>query len=226
MAFRVDVLTLFPRLFDGWLGESLLAKAIERRLIEVHRWDFRDWTLDKHRKVDDRPYGGGPGMVLLPQPVVEAVETVQRQDPRPGTVVMLTPRGERLTQRLVEELATMPRLLFLCGRYEGFDERVREILQPREISIGDFIVNGGEVPAMVVLEAVMRLIPGVLGDIESTREESFSRDGWLEYPQYTRPPVFRGKAVPAVLLGGHHRAIEQWRAEAAAQQPPGLPGSA
>lgn len=211
---RFDILTLFPEIFDGYLGESLLAKAIEKGLIEVHRWNIRDWAHDKHRKVDDRPYGGGPGMILAPQPVFDCVEAVQALA-EPGLLICLTPQGERLTQRLVETLTEARRLVLLCGRYEGFDERIRLGLRPREISIGDYICNGGEVPAMVVIDTVIRLIPGVLGHEDSPREESFATPGWLEYPQYTRPPVFRGMAVPEVLLSGNHAEIARWRAEQA-----------
>jgi tRNA (guanine37-N1)-methyltransferase len=214
MPVRFDVLTLFPGVFEGFLQESLLAKAIAKGLIEVHRWDIREWTLDKHAKVDDRPYGGGAGMVIGCQAMFDGVEAVQRLA-EPGELIALTPQGERLTQRVVERLASLPRLILLCGRYEGYDERVYEGLQPKLVSIGDFICNGGEVPAMVLIDAVSRLIPGVLGDERSAREDSFSRPGWMEYPQYTRPPVFRGMQVPPVLLGGDHGAIERWRAEQA-----------
>jgi tRNA (guanine37-N1)-methyltransferase len=214
MPIRFDVLTLFPGMFDGFLQESLLAKAIDRGLIDVHRWDVREWTLDKHAKVDDRPYGGGAGMVIGCQAVFDCVDAVRRMGP-PGELIVMSPQGERLTQRVVEELAARERLIMLCGRYEGFDERVYEGLKPTPLSIGDYVCNGGEVPAMVVIETVSRLIPGVLGHDRSAREDSFSRPGWMEYPQYTRPPIFRGMAVPPVLLGGDHGAIERWRAEQA-----------
>src|SRR5262245_266862 len=183
MPIRFDVLTLFPGMFDGFLKESLLAKAIANGLIEIHRWDVREWTLDKHAKVDDRPYGGGAGMVIGCQAVFDAVEAVQLLG-GPGALIALTPQGERLTQRTVEQLAAQPRLILLCGRYEGFDERIYEGLRPRMLSIGDFVCNGGEVPAMVVIDAVARLVPGVLGDERSAQEDSFSRQGWMEYPQY------------------------------------------
>lgn len=214
MSIRFDILTLFPEIFDGYLGESLLKLAIAKGLVEVHRWNIRDYTKDKHLKVDDRPYGGGPGMVLTPQPVFDCVESVQAAA-EPGLLVALTPQGERLTQPLVSELAQVPRLLLLCGRYEGFDERIRLGLRPREISIGDFICNGGEVPAMVLIDTIIRLIPGVLGHEGSAAEDSFSSPDWLEYPQYTRPPEFRGMTVPEVLVGGNHARIAQWRAEQA-----------
>ncbi|MFO0944517.1 MAG: tRNA (guanosine(37)-N1)-methyltransferase TrmD [Planctomycetota bacterium] len=211
---RFDILTLFPEIFDGYLGQSLLKLSIARGLVEVHRWNIRDWTTDRHRKVDDRPYGGGPGMVMMPGPIFDCVEEVQRKA-EPGLLVSMTPQGERWTQDLVAELASVPRVLLLCGRYEGFDERVRIGLQPREISVGDFVCNGGEVPAMVVIDTVIRLIPGVLGHEGSAQEDSFSRPGWIEYPQYTRPPEFRGMKVPDVLIGGHHAEIARWREEQA-----------
>jgi len=217
MAIRFDVLTLFPGIFDGFLQEALLAKAIAKRLIAVHRWDIREWTVDKHAKVDDRPYGGGAGMVIGCQPAFDAVEAVRRLA-EPGELIALSPQGERLTQGMVERLARIPRLILLCGRYEGYDERIYDGLRPRLLSIGDYICNGGEVPAMVLIDAVARLIPGVLGDERSALEDSFSRPGWMEYPQYTRPPVFRGMQVPPVLLGGDHGAIERWRAERAHQR--------
>jgi tRNA (guanine37-N1)-methyltransferase len=213
-AFRFDILTLFPEIFEGYLGQSLVRIAQQRGLIEVYRWNIRDWSADtKHHKVDDRPYGGGPGMILMPQPVFDCVEAVQTQSGLPGKLVMLTPAGERLTQTIVRELAEERRLLLLCGRYEGFDERIRLGLKPWEISIGDYVCNGGEVPAMVIIDAVIRLIPGVLGDEASTKEETHSEPGLVEYPQYTRPRVYRGMAVPEVLLSGNHGAIQRWREE-------------
>jgi tRNA (guanine37-N1)-methyltransferase len=208
---RFDVLTLFPEMFSGYLSESILKLAQERSLVQVHTWNIRDWATGKHKQVDDRPFGGGPGMVMMPGPVFECVEAVQAKAEPPGELVMLTPAGERLTQRVVEELATKPRLLLLCGRYEGLDERIRLGLRPREISAGDFVCNGGEVPAMLVIDAVIRLIPGVLGDELSAADESHSEEGRLEYPQYTRPREFRGMTVPEVLLSGDHGAIAEWR---------------
>src|SRR5438067_191811 len=210
---RFDVLTLFPDIFQGYLGQSILKLALERRLVEIHLWDIRDWAGGKHRSVDDRPFGGGPGMVLMPEPVYAAVEGVRARAPEPGQLVLLTPAGERLTQALVQELAGHQRLVLLCGRYEGFDERIRLGLRPREVSIGDFVCNGGEVPAMVVIDTVVRYVPGVLGDAASVTEESHSTPGRLEYPQYTRPRVFRGMEVPEVLLSGNHQAIARWRQE-------------
>ncbi|MGD9722206.1 MAG: tRNA (guanosine(37)-N1)-methyltransferase TrmD [Pirellulales bacterium] len=210
---RFDVLTLFPGMFPSYLSQSLLKLAIERGLIEVELHDIRQWARDKHHCVDDRPFGGGPGMVLKVEPVVECVEAVRGMAATPGHLVMLTPHGRRLEQRVVEELATKERLLLLCGRYEGFDDRVRQILQPDEISIGDYVLGGGEVAAMVVIDAVARLIPGVLGDEESNKQDSFSgADRWLEFAQFTRPREYRGLCVPEVLISGNHAQIAQWRA--------------
>ncbi len=210
---RFDVLTLFPDIFQGYFTQSLLKLAIERGLVEINVWNIRDWAKGKHKVVDDRPFGGGPGMVLMPEPVLDAVEAVQAKAEPPAQLVMMTPGGERLTQSVVNELATHKRLLLLCGRYEGFDERIRLLLKPREISIGDFVCNGGEVPAMVVIDTVIRWIPGVLGDEQSLAEESHCEPGRLEYPQYTRPREFRGLEVPDVLLSGNHELIAKWRAE-------------
>jgi tRNA (guanine37-N1)-methyltransferase len=212
---RFDVLTLFPDLFQGYLTQSILKLALDRGLVEIHLWNIRDWAGGKHKSVDDRPFGGGPGMVLMPEPVYAAVEEVQTKAAEPGLLVLLTPGGRRLTQTVVQELAGHKRLLLLCGRYEGFDERIRLGLKPIEISIGDFICNGGEVPAMVVIDTVVRYVPGVLGDADSVKDESHSSPGRLEYPQYTRPRVFRNMAVPEILLSGNHEAIAGWRREQA-----------
>lgn len=212
-AMRFDVLTLFPDLFQGYFTQSLLKLAIDRGLVEIHLWNIRDWAKGKHKSVDDRPFGGGPGMVIMPEPVFDCVEAVQAKAAEAGQLILLTPTGERLTQEVVRELSTHKRHLLLCGRYEGFDERIRIGLKPREISIGDFICNGGEVPAMVVIDTVIRYVPGVLGDEESAIDESHSEPGRLEYPQYTRPREFRGMEVPEILLSGDHGAIAQWRKE-------------
>src|SRR5438128_8060625 len=222
---RFDVLTLFTEIFQGYLGQSILKLALDAGLVEIHLWNLRDWAKGKHKSVDDRPFGGGPGMVIMPGPVFDCVEEVQAKAPEPGLLVMLTPAGERLTQEVVKGLAQHKRLLLLSGRYEGFDERIRLGLKPREISIGYFICNGGEVPAMVVIDTVVRYVPGVLGDEESVKEESHSEPGLVEYPQYTRPREFRGMAVPDILLSGNHPAIAQWRrqqAEARSRQRQGI----
>lgn len=212
---RFDILTLFPQMFPGYLSQSLLNKAIEKELVEVHVHDIRAWSTDKHQKVDDRPFGGGPGMVLMVEPVVKCVEAVREEGDTPGQVLLMTPQGERLQQRMVEQMASdNSRYILLCGRYEGFDQRVIDILQPREISIGDFVLNGGEVASMVVIDTLIRMVPGVLGDENSSLEDSFSRaNRLLEFEQYTRPREFRGHQVPDVLLSGDHQAIAQWRAQ-------------
>jgi tRNA (guanine37-N1)-methyltransferase len=210
---RFDVLTLFPEIFQGYLTQSILKLALDASVVEIHLWNIRDWAKGKHRSVDDRPFGGGPGMVIMPEPVFDAVEDVRQKAADPGLLVLLTPAGERLNQRLVQELADYRRLILLCGRYEGFDERIRRGLSPREMSVGDYVCNGGEVPAMVVIDTVIRFVPGVLGDAESVTEESHSLPGRLEYPQYTRPRVFRGMAVPEVLVSGNHQEVARWRRE-------------
>jgi tRNA (guanine37-N1)-methyltransferase len=211
--YRIDILTLFPALFDGFLSQSILCRAIDKGLVQIERWDVRNWAQGKHKQVDDRPFGGGPGMVLMPEPVVEATEAVRAAVEFPGHLVMLSPQGRRLDQGRVAELAAIPRLILLCGRYEGFDERIIEILEPELVSVGDFVLSGGEVAAMVLIDAVVRLYPGVLGDERSAIDESFGPDGGLEYPQYTRPRVYRGRAVPEILLSGDHAAIARWRQE-------------
>jgi len=222
---RFDVLTLFPEIFQGYLSQSILKLALERGLVEIHLWNIRDWAKGKHKSVDDRPFGGGPGMVLMPEPVFAAVEAVRPLASDPGELILLTPAGERLTQAVVRELAGRSRLLLLCGRYEGFDERIRLGLRPREISIGDFVCNGGEVPAMVVIDTLVRYVPGVLGDADSVMEESHSDPGRLEYPQYTRPRIFRDMAVPEVLLSGDHEAVARWRREQSETRSQRNPGS-
>ncbi|SRR6056297_393296 len=213
---RFDIVTLFPAIFDGYLTQSLLNKAIQRGLVEIHRHDLRNWSNDpKHHKIDDRPFGGGPGMLIQVQPTVECVEEVERDCELPTRRILLTPQGKKLDQRLAEDLAMSPRLMLLCGRYEGFDQRVMDILEPEEISVGDFVLNGGEVAAMIVVDAVVRLIPGVLGDELSHFDDSFSRGNrMLEFPQYTRPREYRGHSVPEVLLEGDHQRIAAWRSAA------------
>jgi len=210
---RFDVLTLFPEMFSGYKTQSILNKAIDRELVEVHVHNMRDWTTDRHNKIDDRPFGGGPGMILMVEPVVKCVRDVQAMSDRPGQVILTTPQGERLRQPFCEELAsTHKRFIVLCGRYEGFDQRVVDILKPMEISIGDYVLNGGEVASMVLIDSLVRLVPGVLGDEQSSWDDSFSRGNRiLEHPQYTRPRSFEGHDVPEVLLSGDHGAIEAWR---------------
>ncbi|MFM1903017.1 MAG: hypothetical protein RLZZ440_917 [Planctomycetota bacterium] len=213
---RIDILTLFPGMFTGFLEGSLLGAARSAGILDVRLVDIRDFAEGPHRQVDDRPFGGGPGMLLMPGPVVSCIEAVQQAASPPGRVIMLTPGGRRLDQSLVEELASRERLVLVCGRYEGFDARVQETVGAEEISIGDYVLSGGEVAAMVIVDAVSRLIPGVLGDEESARQDSFSgADRLVEGPQYTRPREFRGLHVPEVLLSGDHRRIAAWRQEQA-----------
>lgn len=209
---RFDILTLFPEMFSGYTGQSILNKSIERGLVEVHVHNMRDWANGRHHKIDDTPYGGGPGMILMVEPVVNCVRDVQAMGDQPGTVIVTTPQGQRLNQPMVEELALNQRMILLCGRYEGFDQRVIDILQPLEISIGDYILNGGEVASMVLVDSLVRMVPGVLGDERSSWDDSFSRGNrMLEYPQYTRPRDFEGHSVPEVLLGGNHGEVDRWR---------------
>jgi tRNA (guanine37-N1)-methyltransferase len=216
MAMTIDILTLFVEMFDGFLATSIVKRAIERGLIDVRRTDIREFATDAYGSVDDSPYGGGPGMVLMCQPVFDAVETVRRRrdDEPPGRVVLMTPQGRPLNQRIVDELAAEPRLILVAGHYEGFDERIRTTLADDEISLGDFVLSGGEVAAMALVDAVARLQPGALGKDESVAEESFA-DHLLEYPQYTRPRNYRGMEVPDVLLSGNHARIAAWRREQA-----------
>jgi tRNA (guanine37-N1)-methyltransferase len=213
-AMKIDVLTLFPGMFPGPLDASLIKRACEsgRNRLGIH--DLRDFTHDRHRTVDDRPFGGGPGMLMKPEPLFEAVETLRGEKTR---VILTSPAGRPFRQQIARELAAEEHLLLVCGSYEGFDERVRERLADDEISIGDYVLTNGALPAMVVIDAVVRLLPGVLGDDESSADESFS-DRLLEYPQYTRPAEFRGMSVPEVLLSGDHAAIEQWRREQARER--------
>ncbi len=215
---RFDVLALFPEIFDGYLQQSLLKAAIDRNLVTVKLWNIRDWATDTRKSVDDRPFGGGPGMLICCQPVYDCVEAVQADGPEPGRLVMLTPQGQTLDQCQVAELVENRRLVLLCGKYEGFDERIRIGLKPLEISVGDFICNGGEVPAMMVIDSVIRLIPGVLGGETSNKYESFSKSGLLEHPQFTRPREYRGMKVPDVLLSGDHEKISRWKHQQSLQR--------
>ena len=210
---KVDVLTLFPGMFAGAMDESILRRAQEKRRLELTVRNLRDWAHDRHRTVDDEPYGGGPGMVLKPEPIFEAIEELAGETTQ---VVMLSPQGQPFRQSKARELAGHEHLLMLCGAYEGFDERVRSLVN-HELSIGDYVLTNGALPAMVVIDAVTRLLPGVLGDDSSSAEESFS-ENLLEYPQYTRPADFRGMKVPEVLLSGNHGAVEEWRQEQAVER--------
>ena len=209
---RIDVFTIFPDLVSGPLGQSLLGRAIEAGVIDMRVHDLREWTDDTHHSVDDAPFGGGPGMVMRADVWFRAVESI---DPDRGRALLLSPAGRRLDQSLVRELASEPHLTLLCGRYEGVDERVADGLPAEEVSIGDYVLSGGELPALVLIEAVTRLVPGVIGREESHERDSFSEPGLLDHPHYTRPREFRGMTVPDVLLGGNHADIERWRREAA-----------
>ena len=211
--FFVQLVTIFPEFFDGPLGLTILGRAREAGHLRAEALNIRDFAQDKHRTTDDLPYGGGAGMVMKPEPLVGAIEAARQRAPEAPRVLM-TPQGERLTQQVARELAGGPGMILVCGRYEGIDERVRQGWIDREISIGDYVLSGGEPAALVVVDAVARLLPGVLGNEESLREESFARRR-LEYPHYTRPREFRGMEVPEVLLSGHHKAIEDWRQEQA-----------
>ena len=231
---QIDIVTIFPEMFPAVLGASILQRAQDKALAQIAVHNLRDCTHDKRRTVDDRPYGGGPGMVMKPEPIFEAVEAIEaRRHPANGStlhrsgcqIVLTAAQGERFTQSLAKELAGLSHLLLVCGHYEGVDERVRERLVDREISIGDYVLTGGELPAMVVVDAVVRLLPGVLGDEQSAHEESFTC-GLLEYPQYTRPEAFRGMDVPEILRSGNHEQIATWRklraVERTARQRPDL----
>jgi tRNA (guanine37-N1)-methyltransferase len=209
---RIDVFTIFPGILEAPLAESLLGRAIAEGLLDVHVHDLRLWSTDRHRSVDDEAYGGGPGMVLKPEPIFAAVESL---DPDRGRVLLLSPTGRRLDQSFVRELSEEGHLTLLCGRYEGVDERVVDGLPAEEVSIGDYVLAGGEVPALVVIEAVTRLLPGVIGKEESHEQDSFTEPGELDHPHYTRPAEFRGMVVPEVLRSGDHAAVERWRREAA-----------
>ncbi|RXI98029.1 tRNA (guanosine(37)-N1)-methyltransferase TrmD [Anaerobacillus alkaliphilus] len=208
---RYDVLTLFPEMFRGVLGNSILKKAEEKQLVSYNIVDFRSYSQDKHQRVDDYPYGGGGGMVLTPQPIFDAIDDLTKDNPSAKRrIILLCPQGERYTQKKAEQLVEYDQLIFICGHYEGYDERIREHLVTDEISIGDYVLTGGELGAMVIIDSVTRLLSGVLGNETSAVTDSFST-GLLEYPHYTRPVEFRGLKVPDILLSGHHKNIEEWR---------------
>ncbi|SFI22763.1 MULTISPECIES: tRNA (guanosine(37)-N1)-methyltransferase TrmD [unclassified Bacillus (in: firmicutes)] len=207
---KIDILTLFPEMFTGVFGSSILKKAQEKEAVQLRVVNFRDYSTNKHNSVDDYPYGGGAGMVLTPQPIFDAVEELTKETERKPRVVLMCPQGERFTQKKAEELAEEEHLIFICGHYEGYDERVREHLVTDEISIGDYVLTGGELASMVITDSVVRLLPDVLGNEQSQIEDSFST-GLLEHPHYTRPADFRGMKVPDVLLSGNHKYIEEWR---------------
>src|SRR5438067_1328522 len=209
---RIDFVTIFPRMFDPFLAEGVIARGIKQGLIDVRVWDLREFASDKHRSTDDEAYGGGPGMVMLAEPVLRCVEQIGG-----GHVVMTSPKGRRFDQNTAQQLLMTKHVVFLCGRYEGFDERVREVLQPEELSIGDFVVSGGELPAMVMADAIGRLVEGVVGNADSVVADSFY-EGLLDYPHYTRPEEIRGRRVPDVLLSGHHEKIRKWRKEQALRE--------
>jgi len=213
---RIDVVTIFPKMFNPVLNESIIKRAQKNGKVRIYTHDLRDYSPDKHKKVDDRPFGGGSGMVMRPEPIFNAVKSISR-DARAENkrkIILLTPQGKRLNQRLVKRLSGYKQLILICGHYEGVDERVRRRLVDEEISIGDYVLTGGELPAMVLIDSVVRLLPGVLGDKNSLNFESFEGN-LLEYPHYTRPARFRGMAVPAILLSGNHKKIESWRKEEA-----------
>jgi tRNA (guanine37-N1)-methyltransferase len=212
---RIDVFTIFPDLVRGALGESLLGRAIEAGVLDIRVHDIRDAAADRHRQTDDEPFGGGPGMVMKPEPIVASVESLGEDR---GRTLLLSPAGRRLDQPFVRELAIERHLVLVCGRYEGVDERIVEVLGAEEISIGDYVLSGGELPALVVIEAVTRLVPGVIGREASHEQDSFGEDGLLDHPQYTRPRVFRGLEVPEVLVSGDHGAVERWRRAAALEK--------
>jgi len=207
---RIDIISIFPGMFAPVLEESIIKRAQQKKKVEIYIHDLRDFTLDKHRKVDDRPFGGGSGMVMAAQPIFDAVKKIKSQVKKKSKVILLCPQGKTLQQAMAKKLSKEKHLIFICGHYEGIDERVRQSLADEEISIGDYVLTGGELPAMVIVDAVVRLIPGVLGDKNSLNFESFEGN-LLEYPQYTRPACFRNMAVPKVLLCGDHKEIASWR---------------
>jgi tRNA (guanine37-N1)-methyltransferase len=211
---RIDVLTLFPEMFDSPLAFSIIKRARQNGIVEIVLSNIRDFAKDSYRKVDDKSYGGGSGMVMMCQPVLDCLEYVQKQDSRPARIILLTPQGKKFDQQLAKELAAEQRIILIAGHYEGFDERIRIAANAEEVSVGDYVLSGGELPAMVIIDATVRLLAGALGDEDSAVNDSFS-NGLLEYPQYTRPEDFKGMKVPPVLLSGNHKEIEKWRKQQA-----------
>lgn len=208
---QIDILTIFPQIFDSYFSESIIKRAKKKALLDIKVHDIRDFARDKHKTVDDRPYGGGPGMILKIEPMFRCLKSIKRQ--KKSKVIILTPGGKTFDQKMARNLSKIDQLILICGRYEGFDERVMKFAD-LQISIGDYVLTGGEIPAMVMVDAVTRLIPGVLGNKDSTKEETFSQSkDYIEYPQYTRPEIFKGMKVPKVLLSGHHQKIKKWRAK-------------
>ena len=207
---KFDIVTIFPRMVEAGLAEGVVSRGIERGLLDVQIHDLRAYTTDRHRSVDDVPYGGGPGMVMKPEPLGRAVDAIRARRGNPDAVILLSPQGRTFTHADAARMSTIPHVVLLCGRYEGVDDRVRDVIATDEVSIGDYVLSGGELAALVVVDAVSRLVPGVVGDAQSVEEESFSR-GLLDFPHYTRPPEFAGQTVPGVLLSGHHEEVRRWR---------------
>lgn len=206
---RIDVLTLFPEVFNGFTQTSIMKRGIDRKIIDIHITNIRDFSLDKHKKTDDYPYGGGPGMIMTPQPIYDSYQSIEKVSPTPPCIY-LSPQGKIFNQEMAMELSKYPQIIFLCGHYEGIDERIIHNIVTHEVSIGDYVLTGGELPAMVMIDCISRLLPGMLGNSNSAREDSIS-NGLLEFPQYTRPYEFLGEKVPDILLSGDHQKIEEWR---------------
>jgi len=214
---KFDIVTIFPRMVEAGLAEGVISRGVERGLLDIKVHDLREYTVDRHRSVDDVPYGGGPGMVMKPEPLARAVEDIRARRGDPDTVVLLSPQGRRFTQGEAARMSALRHVALLCGRYEGMDERIRTLVATEELSIGDYVLSGGELPALVIVDAISRLVPGVVGDTRSVEEDSFSR-GLLDYPHYTRPSEFSGAKVPEVLLSGHHEQVRRWRKKTAIQR--------
>jgi tRNA (guanine37-N1)-methyltransferase len=214
---KFDIVTIFPRMVEAGLAEGVISRGVERGLLDIRIHDLREYTVDRHRSVDDVPYGGGPGMVMKPEPLARAVEDIRARRGDPDTVVLLSPQGRRFTQAEAVRMSALRHVALLCGRYEGMDERIRTLVATEELSIGDYVLSGGELPALVIVDAISRLVPGVVGDTRSVEQDSFSR-GLLDYPHYTRPSEFSGAKVPEVLMSGHHEEVRRWRKKSAIQR--------